>query len=293
MTSSLTVFSPAKVNLTLHVTGRRDDGYHMLDSLVGFADIGDEINIAPADAFCFEIVGTFADGLKSDDTNLVMQAINLFSKRFGLDLNVKITLTKHLPLSSGLGGGSGNAAAAIYGLEQFYNIAHSVQDRREMLLSLGADVPVCYHGITQGGLVRMQGIGENITSIQCGAALHCILVNPLQSCSTQEVFKALSADEFGEEMPEINTLNTADDAAIFIAENRNDLTQAAAQRLPIINDVLSVIKAAEHCKFACMSGSGATCFGIFESASHATHAAEKIAQSHPAWWVKHGVINAA
>jgi len=287
--TDIRVFSPAKINLALHVTGKRDDGYHTLDSLVAFASIGDEIVITAADEFSFEIEGPFSASLDTtDQNNLVRVAAQSISQRFDLDLSIKITLTKNLPVSSGMGGGSGNAAATIYGLEKYYNLNIPDDVRTDILCTLGADVPVCYHGITDGGLARMEGIGEILTPITSKQPLACLFVNPNQSCGTADVFKAMTAEQYSGTLPQ-----TQDrfDLVNFIQNTHNSLHIAACHLIPDIQTSLDNIAVIPHCEVARMTGSGATCFGVFSEIKHAQNAANIIQAAHPSWWVKPCFLN--
>jgi len=274
--AALKIFSPAKINLALHVTGRRDDGYHLLDSIVAFADIGDEISIIPADDFTLSITGLFADKLPAERDNLVEKAAHLLSKRYALDLKLNIALTKNLPIAAGIGGGSSNAAATIHGLAQYYELKTIDED---ILLALGADVPVCYHGITNGGMVRMGGIGETLETLAPRAPLPALLINPNTACPTKDIFAALKTID----NPPMT--QTADLGAL-----RNDLTDAAIAHNPVIRNVLDVLENS-GATLSRMSGSGATCFGLYATSDDAQSAAQAIKATHPDWWARPCLIN--
>lgn len=282
----LTIFSPAKINLYLHITGRRPDGYHELDSLVSFANIGDEIRIAPAQKFTFHINGPFSGGLDTAG-NLVVQAAERLSALYDKPLNVEITLTKNLPVASGIGGGSGNAAALIRGLLEYWCMPKKDPRLPELLLELGADVPVCFHGKT----VRMSGIGEELSPMPVLETMAMVLVNPGKSCHTAEIFSHY--DGVFRPAPTLpDQLQKCDYLIAFLSETHNDLFAPACTIIPEIKNVIESLLTQDGCKMARMSGSGATCFGLFESVKNAQSAAQALHNNHPDWWVEAGLLNA-
>jgi 4-diphosphocytidyl-2-C-methyl-D-erythritol kinase len=264
----------AKINLCLHVTGRRDDGYHLLDSIVAFADIGDRISVAPGDGFSLTINGPFANGLSCDDDNLVLQAARLY----GNDCSgAAVTLTKNLPVASGIGGGSADAAATLRAMSRMTSVPLPL-DRG---LSLGADVPVCL----QNTSCRMQGIGDVITPLSPFPQFSAVLVCPKVAVATTSVFAALECKQNA-------PLSYDPTQAInygYISRQRNDLEKVAINTVPEIRECLDVIKK-QGASLARMSGSGATCFGLFETEQVAQQAAKSIAASRAAWWVKPCVL---
>ena len=264
----LTRLARAKVNLTLHVTGQRDDGYHLLDSLVSFADIGDEISVTDAQHLSLTVDGPMAAGVPRDESNLVLKAARLFDSSKG----AKINLTKHLPHAAGIGGGSADAAATLLALAQLWD-----EPLPDNTVSLGADVPVCLAPMA----LRMRGVGDDLSPIDPLPQLWGVLVNPRVSLETPPVFKALvqknSSPMRG--TPDNESLEGFID---WCAAQRNDLQAPAITMQPVIQDVLAAL---EPALLARMSGSGATCFGLCESAEHADSLAAKILQDHPDWWV--------
>ncbi|MDS9467091.1 4-(cytidine 5'-diphospho)-2-C-methyl-D-erythritol kinase [Paracoccus sp. MBLB3053] len=255
--------APAKLNLTLHVTGQRADGYHLLDSLVVFVETGDVVTVEEG-PLSLELSGPFAAELGIAPDNLCLRAARLAGR------NVKITLEKNLPVASGIGGGSADAAAVLRAL---------CATPREPE-TLGADVPVCMASRP----ARMQGLGEILTPLPALPPLHFVLLNPLLGLSTPAVFKAMSCRD-NPPMPE--QLPAFDDTAAlidFVAACRNDLQPAAIRLMPEIADCLATLEAA-GARLARMSGSGATCFGLFETAAAAQAARATIAAAHPGWWV--------
>ncbi|MEJ6708847.1 MAG: 4-(cytidine 5'-diphospho)-2-C-methyl-D-erythritol kinase [Amylibacter sp.] len=258
----------AKINLCLHVVGQRGDGYHLLDSIVGFAEFGDVLTFDLADSTTLTIDGPFADGLSGGDDNLILQAARCFSGRKG----ARIHLEKNLPVASGIGGGSADAAATLRGLSALW--AEPIPDV-EMQLKLGADVPVC----VQGGTVRMRGIGEVISPLFGINPLPLVLVNPNVTVSTPVIFNALGSKE----NPPIKEQSI--DGWSWISDQRNDLQAPAITTEPVIALVLDKI---DHTgsMLALMSGSGATCFGVYQTDKAAADAAREISKSHPEWWVQ-------
>ena len=268
-------FAPAKVNLTLHITGRRADGYHLLDSLVAFAAVGDRIRAQPADALGLTVTGPAAQGLTTGPDNLVLRAARLIGNGRGATL----TLHKVLPTAAGLGGGSADAAATLRALADLWHIAMPTPDA---ILGLGADVPVCLAGRP----ARMSGIGDQITPLAAAlppAAL--VLVNPGQALSTAAVFTALARHDHPPMPPSLPSFADAATLAAFLAAMRNDLETPAIRLAPVIAEVRAALAAQPGCLLARMSGSGATCFGLFADHSAAETAARKITRDAPHWWV--------
>jgi len=274
----------AKINLALHVTGRRGDGYHLLDSLVVFADIGDLLHIAPAQQTGLDIVGPFGDGLRVESDNLVLQAFHSLSNALQHSLScTDFRLEKNLPVSSGIGGGSADAAAALNGLVDLWQVDIDRNELAKIALTLGADVPVCL----AGNNCRMQGIGEDLTAVDF-PRMDCVLINPGVGVSTPEVFKELALPI---DRPAFAPLSDLPDGKQisgwieWLAASRNDLQDAAIKLTPVIEQTLAALEQTGSCQLARMSGSGATCFGLFANGDDARKAAETIASDHPDWWV--------
>jgi 4-diphosphocytidyl-2-C-methyl-D-erythritol kinase len=278
-----TRFAAAKINLALHVTGRREDGYHLLDSAVMFAaDAGDLVTVAPAGKPGLSITGPFSEGLETDGNNLVLKAVEALNKVCARRLRpCHITLEKRLPVASGIGGGSADAAAALNALMAFNEIDVPADQLAAIALELGADVPVCLASTA----CRMRGIGEEIEPWTNPPDLHAVLVNPRVAVSTAAIFKALAlrpGQPAGTGMGEMPARSGCLD---WLAGCRNDLQPAACDLQPVIGLVLDAIAATDACRLARMSGSGATCFGLFDDADAAEIAAERLRQAHPGWWV--------
>lgn len=263
-------FAPAKINLALHVTGQRDDGYHLLDSIVMFADVGDRLWLAPAADLSMTVAGPFAEGVPVDRRNLVLQASELAG------FCGTIRLEKNLPHGAGIGGGSSDAAAVLRHCGYAGDGA-----------ALGADVPVCKAAKAQ----RMQGIGEVLSPLSGWPALHAVLVNPGVEISTPDVFKALTQKDNSEISADPLGFSTAGDVIAFLQDQRNDLEAPAQSVAPVITSVLTALKALPQCRLARMSGSGATCFALFNSADQAAIAAQTIAAAQPDWWVRPCVLS--
>lgn len=267
-------FAPAKINLTLHVTGQRADGYHLLDSLVAFADIGDTITLRPADQLSLQITGPLASDLPLSDDNLVLRAAR------AMGVTAAITLRKALPVASGIGGGSADAAATLRALSDMTGLPLPT----DMGLPLGADVPVCL----KGQAVRMQGVGECLSPAPKLPEAWLVLINPSVPLSTPDVFKALEVKENAPMPDQLPDFATADDLAAFLSEMRNDLEAPARSVLRKIGMVKSSLMNSSGCLMARMSGSGATCFGLYRDEIHARKAVYEIEAAHAEWWISAG-----
>jgi 4-diphosphocytidyl-2-C-methyl-D-erythritol kinase len=268
----------AKVNLALHIMGRRQDGYHELDSIVAFADIADVLTIISSDVVSLNVTGPFAGALPRDGANSVTSVWRLlddFSRQRGAPIApVKFQLEKNLPVASGIGGGSADAAAALRGLIRYFSLSMPPEDLSELALQLGADVPVCLLQKSS----RMRGIGEIIEPNTIDLPNGIVLVNPLILASTSKVFESLNlqcGQSFGTGIGNIHDIQGW----------RNDLTASAVALVPEIADVIGSLNFQPDIVCSRMSGSGATCFGLFESLEHAQIAAASIAEKHPGWWV--------
>ncbi len=269
------VFAPAKVNLTLHVTGRRADGYHLLDSLVVFADIGDTVRVEAAETLSLDVDGPMAAGVPTDGSNLVMKAARFLDPARG----ARITLTKRLPPSSGIGGGSSDAAACLRALSALWDVPLTCD-----VLALGADVPVCM----TPGAQRLQGVGDALSPVRGMPDCDILLVNPGVAVSTPRVFAALSSRDnpaMTDSLPEWPSAEVLGD---WLATQRNDLQSAAVTVEPVIADVLETLSST-GCLYHGMSGSGATCFALFPPGTGAAEvAAERLRTSRPEWWCAAG-----
>ncbi|MFP4273407.1 MAG: 4-(cytidine 5'-diphospho)-2-C-methyl-D-erythritol kinase [Paracoccaceae bacterium] len=263
--------APAKVNLALHVTGQRDDGYHLLDSLVVFADFGDRLTAEPADESSLSVIGPMASDVPVDASNLVLRAA-----RFA-GIPARFTLEKNLPVASGIGGGSSNAAAALRALSRL-----SGGPLPRGAEALGADVPVCLDPRP----LRMQGIGERLAPLPGLPDLPAVLVNPGVPLATAQVFARLEQRD-GTPMEGPPPAGLGPEAlAQWLARQRNDLEPAARQVAPEVSETLLALAAQPGCLLARMSGSGATCFALFAERPAAVEAARAISARMPRWWVQ-------
>ncbi|MCA1403585.1 4-(cytidine 5'-diphospho)-2-C-methyl-D-erythritol kinase [Ensifer sp. IC3342] len=284
---ALTCAAPAKINLALHVVGQRADGHHLLESLVTFADCGDRIGLASADADGFTISGRFADGLplsaENKGGNLVLRARDLLRSELtsrGIAAGpVHLHLEKNLPVASGIGGGSADAAATLRGLLTLWGASVEPAKLNAVALDLGADVPMCLYG----GPLLAKGIGEEITALPDLPSFAIVLVNPLVAVSTPVIFRTL-INKTNPPLVLPQGQNTAEAWLSAMADMRNDLEAPARELVPQIEEVSGSLKAAGS-TLVRMSGSGATCFGLFGSDERAHRAAEHISASHPEWYV--------
>ncbi len=266
-------FARAKVNLCLHVTGRRGDGMHLLDSIVVFPHVGDVLEVSEAEGLTLEINGPFGGGLDAGDSNLVMKAARMLGEQ-----GAALRLTKNLPVASGIGGGSADAAACIRLLSKMWSVD---VPSLESLTKLGADVSVCMAQVP----TRMSGIGEELVALPAMPKFWIVLANAGQGVETGAVFKAMkSRDNDGlSNLPEI--FPTVENLFSYLRSQRNDMQTSAVEICPVIADVLGAIKVTQNCALSRMSGSGGTCFGLYASAADAVKATNEIRANHPDWWV--------
>ncbi|MCF8483880.1 MAG: 4-(cytidine 5'-diphospho)-2-C-methyl-D-erythritol kinase [Rhodobacteraceae bacterium] len=270
----------AKINLCLHVTGRRADGYHLLDSLVGFADFGDEINVAPAKTLSLSIEGPQAEGLSAGDDNLVLRAARFLDPQG----TAEITLIKRLPVASGIGGGSADAAATLRALSRLWNIPLPAP---EHTAKLGADVPACLMGLP----LRMQGIGEVLSAAPPIPALDLLLVNPGVAVATPAVFSGLCKRDNPALAPSWPPFVDAKTFCDWLACQRNDLQPPAIALAPVIGTALALLRDTD-CLFAGMSGSGATCFALYPPDGRRAKAAKALVHARqPNWWAVDGRLS--
>lgn len=286
--SSVTVLAPAKINLFLHIVGRREDGRHELESIFAFADIGDRLRMAPADDFSLALTGPFAKDLSAGD-NLALTAAKALAARVGSGaFPVELELEKNLPVAAGIGGGSADAAAVLRGLSALWGSALAADQLFDLALSLGADVPACLAGVT----ARVTGIGESMEpSLRSADKFHAVLVNPLLPLSTAAVFQRYRASSVDFSQPLVQWPDGGPEEFLgALAGCRNDLSEAATTEAPIIGHMLGVLEMQQNCRLARMSGSGATCFALFDDRASAELAAQGLRADRPEWWVTVAVI---
>ncbi len=275
--------APAKINLTLEIKGKRSDGYHELESLVLFADFGDELEFRPAPDFSLSVDGPFSDGLAGGD-NLVRRAASAYAERYGLSLSGNFRLRKQLPVAAGLGGGSSDAAAALRILRKLHGQPGDLTALVPLARDLGADVPCCLHARA----AIMTGIGEILHPLPASERIPALLVNPMRPLATGDVFRELNAGPLEPERAPFAppALTTRRELIDYAAARGNDLEPPARRLLPVIDEVLDTLRAAPGALLARLSGSGPTCFAVFTEIHEAQAATRVIARSQPRWWVQ-------
>jgi 4-diphosphocytidyl-2-C-methyl-D-erythritol kinase len=280
----VTAFAAAKVNLYLHVTGQRSDGYHLLDSLVAFADIGDRLTAEPAAALSLEISGPEVGSLPSTtDDNLVLRAARLLADHTGIAIGAALRLEKNLPVAAGIGGGSSDAAAALLALRELWRVSIGDEALRDLGAGLGADIPACLYGRA----VWVGGIGERLAPAMTLPDAGILLANPRKELPTAAVF-ASRRGPFSEAGRFEPMLRDPAGLAQALALNRNDLTDAAIGLVPEIGTVLARLGRLPGALLARMSGSGATCFALFADRDAAERARARLAAAAPFWWCAAG-----
>jgi 4-diphosphocytidyl-2-C-methyl-D-erythritol kinase len=268
---TLTETAYAKLNLALHVRRKRADGYHELETVFAFCEDGDVLTAEAAGEITLTIDGPFAEGLAVDEGNLIIRAARTLKAAAGVDTGARLHLTKNLPIASGIGGGSADAAAALRLLGRVWGVEGNMPT---ITLSLGADVPTC---ITSQA-ARGEGVGEALTPLgDALAGIPVLLVNPRVAVSTGAIFKAWDGVDHG-------PLAQGDDILAIAQSARNDLTAPAIALAPVIADVLAVLERQAGTTLVRMSGSGATCFALFDEIAARDVAQHCLHKSHPNWW---------
>ena len=284
MTAPVVIGAPAKVNLTLHVLGRRADGYHDLDSLVAFATLHDVITVAPAEDWSLTVEGPFKDALKveiGENQNLVLRAGRILAEHLGRRDGAAIGLRKFIPITAGLGGGSADAAATLLALCRLWHAEVPLPVLAELGLRLGADLPVCLCSRT----AYMAGIGERLQAAPEVPPLGIVLVNPGVALPTASVFRNWQGRAAAVTRP---AYQPADAPSLIAAlrAGRNDLSAPAIALAPVIGEVITQIESAPGLLLSRLSGSGPTCFGLFADSHGAQTAAASIVAARPDWWVR-------
>lgn len=305
MASGFVVNAPAKINLSLHIEGRRADGYHELNGLVVFSDFADQLHFngvdkaenssEPSPEWSLDVVGPFADLLRdthqSVRENLVLKAVRLFGEQNDICCGGLIRLNKKLPIAAGVGGGSSDAAATLNALQQLSPHPLNHHHLLRIALELGADVPMCLTPTAQ----MVGGIGEVCQPVDDFESLPAVLVNPGVPVETGAVFRELGASYLPEDyqrselvLPSPHTPMAVID---WLQKQRNDLQGPSVRVAPIIADVLDALAQGHLCRLARMSGSGATCFGLYHHEGDALEAARVIKREHPDWWVQSTLLS--
>jgi len=289
--SALTAFAPAKVNLFLHVGAAKPNGRHDLDSLVVFSDsqASDHVTVELADDLFLEVTGPFTEESGALADNLVLRAARALREASGVRKGAHIVLGKWLPVAAGIGGGSSDAAATLRLLTQLWEIdpAHAAAIAPE----LGGDVPVALAGVP----ALMRGEGERVEAVRFPGRLPALLVNPRVACPTGPVFRAYDAAGGGSAFREIDPLPEfpgQDQLTGWLSQQRNDLEAPAMALVPDVSDVLAFLKAQRGVRLARMSGSGATCFALFDALSFAELASVVLKQEARGWWAKPCLLGA-
>ena len=266
----------AKVNLWLKVVGRRADGYHLLDSLVAFTDLADTVEVAPSDGLTLALDGPEAAGIADEADNLVLRAARRLADRAGVSPRAALRLAKHIPVAAGLGGGSADAAAALHALVDLWRVALPVEELFDLAATLGADVPMCLAGRP----ALASGVGEILRPAPALPPCAILLVNPRTPLATPEVFAARRGP-FSQALPVPSAWPDLAGLVAALARRGNDLAAAANSRGPAIAAVLAALGRSQGVRYAAMSGSGATCFALYEGVEAARQAATGLPDG---WW---------
>ena len=277
------MLAPAKINLDLLITGRREDGYHLLDSIVVFTDIGDELTAEKSDKLSLVISGPYAEDLNDQNDNLILLAARQICEYANIPPHIKFHLNKKMPISSGIGGGSADAAAALKLCIELFSIKIEPEELNKIALELGSDVPVCLINKP----VHMTGVGEKISDFDLIDTLHMVLVNPNISVSTPMVFDAYQKSNMAFDTERVFPSGKIHLTLMLdiIKKSGNSLTEATISREPGINEVIKLLSKTEDVLIARMSGSGATCFALYKSNECCLKAAQYMIKRKPDWWV--------
>ena len=283
----LTGLAPAKVNLFLHVGPVKADGYHPLVSLVAFADVGDVVTVEPADRLSLEVTGPFGAALVQDGDNLILTALRALGQAAGIGQpGLRITLDKRLPIAAGLGGGSSDAGTALKLANQSLGLGFDERGLEDIARIVGADGPMCLRGRT----AWTEGHGDVLTDASQMSPLHAVLVNPGVPSPTGAVYRAYDAAPRHADRPAPPTAWTTDAVIDWLDACRNDLEAPAIGLAPDIARALAAMRTCDGVRLTRMSGSGATVFGLFETAEGAMQAADTIRAQHGHWWVEACVL---
>ncbi len=278
--TSIKVKAPAKINLTLHITGQRDDGYHLLDSLVVFAGVGDVVRAVPASQITMVVGGLFSAGVPMTDSNLMMRAANVMCASLGVYDGAGLILEKNLPHAAGIGSGSSDAAATLIALGKLWGVKPPPATSAP-IVALGADVPVCMKAPQPR---RMSGIGEVLTRVPALPDCAMVLIRPPVDVPTGPVFAQL-ANKNGAPMDDVPKNMSFPEFATWLSEQRNDLRAPAEALAPEIGRTLAFLEDCVDVAFAGMSGSGATCFALVEDMKAADRVAGMAQNAFPGWWI--------
>jgi len=282
-TDVIEAFAPAKINLFLHVGEKRGDGFHDLQSLVVFVDVGDTLAFSPSPELTLTLHGPFASGLEAEDDNLVLRAAQALAKHTGRPAaKAAIRLMKQLPVASGIGGGSADAAAVLRGLTRLWALDLSWTELRAVAETIGSDVPVC----VESKASWMEGRGERVMPAATLPQMPMLVVNPGIAVSTAEVFRTLATRHGTGRINRATPLSSPRELIAFLTKTSNDLQAPAQQIAPVIGHVLDELSRMPGVELWRMSGSGATCFALFDDQNAAEMAQVALSHTHPDWWVR-------
>jgi 4-diphosphocytidyl-2-C-methyl-D-erythritol kinase len=281
---SVRVFAPAKINLTLQVARPRADGLHPLHSVVVFASIGDIVEAAPAETLSLTITGEFAEGLDAGEGNLVLRAARALASAASVSAGAALTLEKELPVASGIGGGSSDAAATLRALNRLWSVEWSLERLASIARTLGADVPACLLGAP----CVMSGTGE-ITAPITAPSFAAVLVNPLKPLPTPDVYRQFDAMALGHTLDQ----GQPDLTIAAIAAIGNGLTPAAEALMPEITEIIATLRVDSRVRYAALSGSGATVFALCDDSAAAEAIADALQQKRPDWWIADTILGGA
>jgi 4-diphosphocytidyl-2-C-methyl-D-erythritol kinase len=274
------MIAPAKINLFLHITGRRSDGLHTIQSLMVFVDVGDHLEFSTYDGFFLDAEGDFSTALGHLGDNLIYKAAVALADNYKTPLRGKIVITKNLPVAAGIGGGSSDAAATLLGLSKLWGLPEDQSRLAKIAEKIGADVPACLYRKP----VWAENIGEKMTRLNDMPDIHFVLVNPLVPVSTPQVFDNLEP-RYSKPLMFSGRRKSSSEWIADLKVYRNDLTDSALQIAPVIKDVLFALEKTAGCLLHRVSGSGATCFGIYNSAEAAHLACLMLKTRYPLWWI--------
>ncbi len=284
------ILSPAKINLYLQVVGKRDDGYHLLDSLCVFANKGDELSFTDnqeTNEITLQIIGTYAHELKSlpIESNIIYKTAKMLQDHYAVGRGVHIILKKELPIASGVGGGSSNSATTMWELNKLWDLKISKKNLATLGQQMGADVSMCIYKQA----CYIAGVGEKVTLLEEFTPIQALMINPNQPCHTPQIFQHLHSQNHGKfsQLFEPKPTHITDITMLIdiLKSTTNNLQPPAISQHPIIKEVLQSIANTNNCLFTRMSGSGATCFGIYKTQADTMQALSHIKESHPDWWV--------
>jgi 4-diphosphocytidyl-2-C-methyl-D-erythritol kinase len=273
--------APAKLNLFLHICGRRADGFHLLDSLYVFTEFGDHVSLRPATNFDLQLSGEFSNAVASGEENIALKAARKLARYANYDSGVSMHLEKNIPVGAGLGGGSADAGAALRGVRDLWNCPVSDSELQELALSLGSDIPAC----VMSRACQVRGVGEWLIPVFITPEVWVLLVNPRIELLTAQVYRNYTG-AFRKEISLPERINSFDELIALLTPVTNDLQEPAISMVPDIAKVITAIESTEGCRISRMSGSGATCFGLYESKDALMTAAREVEEAHPKWWCK-------